>query len=239
MEFRSRASHFIAVFIVTHRVDVTPTVAIVPWVINTCRVVRITLDTLGIDGTTLKCHPLVDLSCQIYRCIVTGEVIFLGSLVHTVLIQIAQTDIECSFTALSRNRKVVSLRNCHILNHKVIRIIVTDTYLTSVGIVVPVTAINGRVVTLYRTAVQLFPLFGTFDTFAGDVEECTGYCATETFSSIHDVFLTCDSTHVTTLGNSLERHVGRIVYTDLVSLRTFFAGNKDYAECTLGTIDRR
>ena len=60
MDFRSRASHFSAVFVITHRIESIPTIHVKPWV-GSSRVgsISITLVTLRIDGTCTESHILV------------------------------------------------------------------------------------------------------------------------------------------------------------------------------------
>ncbi len=83
----------------------------------------------------------------------------------------------------------------------------TYTYFAVVGVKIPVASIDSRIVLAHFATIKLFPFFGAFNTFTGNVEKGAGHCTTGTFCCIHDIFHATNTANVAVFGYSLESHV--------------------------------
>ena len=91
----------IAMFCHSHRKQWAPTIHIQPRVSRSITNTRITFITVGIDRTGSHCKIFIQFRCYTDRCIISFEVVLLGSLRHTTLIQIPQSYIITGLAAFT------------------------------------------------------------------------------------------------------------------------------------------
>ena len=101
----------------------------------------------------------------------------------------------------------------------------TYTDFSVVGIKIPVTSIDSRIVLAHFAAIKLFPLFRPFNAFTGNVEKGAGHCAASTFCCIHDILHTTNATDIAVFGYSLESYVSGVINGYFIRLGTFFSRN--------------
>ena len=99
--FIRRLFQRIAMFCHSHRKQWAPTIHIQPRVSRSITNTRITFITVGIDRTGSHCKIFIQFRCYTDRCIISFEVVLLGSLRHTTLIQIPQSYIITGLAAFT------------------------------------------------------------------------------------------------------------------------------------------
>ena len=125
----------------------------------------ITFITVGIDRTGSHCKIFIQFRCYTDRCIISFEVVLLGSLRHTTLIQIPQSYIynwSCRFYHLPIN---YGSGRSPVPDHSFSRIIESISIFIF-SVIIPVTAIYYRIIPFYLSSI-LFRHSMAFSNFRG------------------------------------------------------------------------
>ena len=127
---------------------------------------------------------------------------------------------------------------CPLFNHIVIRIESSHAVFTFVGSIIPVTAVNKRIIRTDLTTPFLLPFFGSFKAGTVYKPECAGLCTTYAFKSIYRIIQPVDAGHFHFFGDVLPRKVSGVGYIDSFLFCTFFAGNQYDTESSFSSINR-